>query len=62
MRRSKNSYSNLKNRRNLNKLLRQEEPYWIGAGALSMMLVGIIDGGVSVTIAYLAKKAYDKFN
>ena len=40
-------------------LLGKENTYWVGAGAISMLFFGFIDGGLSVAIAYGAKKLHE---
>jgi hypothetical protein len=66
-RKNTNAYDRFKNTDlkkgiKLDSLLKREETYWIGAGAGAMLLVGIIDGGISVALAYGARKLYEKKN
>ena len=42
--------------------LKQEETYFAAAGVAAVLFAGLIDGGVSVALAYGAKKLYDKNN
>ncbi len=42
--------------------LKQEETYFVGAAGAAILFAGLIDGGVSVALAYGAKKLYDKNN
>lgn len=43
-------------------LSKKEEVYWIGATIPAMLFAGFIDGGVSVAIAYAARKLYEMNN
>lgn len=40
----------------------KEETYWVGAAAGAVIFAGFIDGGVSVAIAYGARKLYEYQN
>ncbi len=41
--------------------LKQEETYWAGAAVPAILFAGLIDGGVSIALAYGASKLY-KYN
>lgn len=61
-----NAYTKMKNKKNssidFKSVLKQEESYWFGAGGLAILFAGLIDGGVSVGLAYGAKKLYEHNN
>lgn len=65
---TKNAYDRLKSRTtsksgvNLDALLKQEETYWIGAAIPAILFAGLLDGGVSIALAYGARKLYEKNN
>lgn len=43
-------------------LLKNESTYWIGAAGLAGLFVGFMDGGISVALAYGAKKIHEAAN
>lgn len=44
---------------NMTNLGKKEGTYWFGAGAIASIVFGFVDGGVSVALAYGAKKLYE---
>ena len=65
--RGENAYQNMKNKKsgksmNFQSALKQEETYFVGAAGVAILFAGILDGGVSVALAYGAKKLYDHNN
>ena len=68
MARSGNAYERMKNKNkkgfklNFSSALKQEETYFIGAAVPAILFAGLIDGGVSIALAYGAKKLFDYNN
>jgi len=67
MKKRTNAYERMKNKSKSSKIdfksaLKHEETYWVGAGGAAMLIAGIFDGGISVALAYGAKKLYDYNN
>ena len=66
MRTKQNAYEKIKSKRlsnsNFKSLAKQEEIYWIGATIPAVLFAGLIDGGVSIALAYGARKLYEKNN
>ena len=68
MRNKTNAYERIKSKSkkssglNFKSLKKQEETYWIGAAVPAILFAGLIDGGVSIALAYGARKLYEKNN
>jgi len=68
MRNKQNAYEKMKSKSKKNgkldfkSLTKQEETYWIGAAVPAILFAGLIDGGVSMALAYGARKLYEKNN
>ena len=68
MARSGNAYDKMKNKNkkgsklNFASALKQEETYFMGAAVPAILFAGLIDGGVSIALAYGAKKLFDHNN
>ena len=65
MRNKQNAYEKMKlrmkNKQKLNfdTLIKKEETYWVGAAIPAILFAGLIDGGVSIALAYGARKLYE---
>jgi len=65
MARSGNAYEKMKNKGkkgsklDFSSALKQEETYFMGAAIPAILFAGLIDGGVSIALAYGAKKLFD---
>ena len=63
-----NAYEKMKSRTkkdgnlNFKSALKHEETYWVGAAVPAVLFAGLIDGGVSIALAYGARKLYEKNN
>ena len=67
MRTKQNAYEKMKSKGkssglNFKSLTKQEETYWIGAAVPAILFAGLVDGGVSIALAYGARKLYEKNN
>lgn len=68
MRNKTNAYERMKAKSkkgsglNFKSLTKQEETYWVGAAIPAVLFAGLIDGGVSIALAYGAKKLYEHNN
>ena len=69
MARGNNAYENMKNKAkkggskiDFSSALKQEETYFAGAAIPAILFAGFIDGGVSIALAYGARKLYQKIN
>ena len=67
MARKGNAYEKMKSKGKGSKLnfksaLKQEETYWLGAAVPAILFAGLIDGGVTMAIAFGAKKLYEHNN
>lgn len=62
MRKRENYFDKIKNKDNFINInnINKDEFVWIGAGTISALVFGLIDGGCSVAIAYFATKFKDK--
>jgi len=64
----KNAYEKMKAKSkksgglNFKSALKQEETYWLGAAVPAILFAGLIDGGVTMALAYGARKLYEKHN
>ena len=65
MRNKTSAYNRLKNKNTgsfAKDIMKKEETYWFGAAVPAMLFAGFIDGGVSIAIAYAARKLYEMNN
>lgn len=68
MRNKQNAYERMKSQTkkgsglNFKSLTKKEETYWVGAAIPAILFAGLIDGGVSIALAYGARKLYEKNN
>ena len=44
---------------NMGSLAKKEETYWAGAAVPAVLFAGLVDGGVTMALAYGARKLYE---